>query len=56
MEHFLVMLVPLLAGFMLLGIGFNNREHEWGVRLIGAGALLMLAPIAVKLYLTLHLT
>lgn len=54
MDHYLVMLALLVGGFLLLGVGFNNREREWGVRLIGAGTLVVLAPIALKLYIALH--
>ncbi|WP_437884150.1 hypothetical protein [Pseudomonas sp. LRF_L74] len=55
MDHYDIMLLLLCIGFLLLGIGFSYREREWGVSLIGFGALVMLAPIALKMYLVLHL-
>ena len=55
MEAFTLMLALLVAGFLLLGFGFNYREREWGVRLIGAGVLVCLMPIAVRMYLALPL-
>mgnify|MGYP001171564583 CR=1 FL=1 len=55
MEHFMMMLVPLLIGFLMVGVGFNYREQEWGVRLLSAGVVLLLVPILVKIYLSLHL-
>lgn len=53
MDHYHLMLVLLVSGFLLLGIGFNFRENEWGVRLLGVGVLLMLAPIALRVHLAL---
>ncbi|MFG0380121.1 hypothetical protein ACF8C6_04055 [Pseudomonas sp. zbq_18] len=54
MDSFNIMLALLVSGFLLLGFGFNYREHEWGVRLIGVGVLVTLMPIAFRLYLALH--
>ena len=54
MESYHFMLALLIVGFLLLGFGFNYREHEWGVRLIGVGVLVTLTPIAFRLYLALQ--
>lgn len=54
MDHFNTMLALLVSGFLLLGFGFNYREHEWGVRLIGVGVLVTLMPIAFRMYLALQ--
>lgn len=32
MDSYHTMLALLIFGFLLLGFGFNYREHEWGVR------------------------
>ncbi|MGP0174364.1 hypothetical protein ACSVIJ_21125 [Pseudomonas sp. NCHU5208] len=53
MDHYHLMLALLLGGFLLLGVGFNFREHEWGVRLLGFGVLIMLVPIALRVHLAL---
>lgn len=53
MDHYHLMLLLLIGGFTLLGVGFNYREHEWGVRIIGLGAVLMLVPIALRIHLAL---
>lgn len=53
MDHYHLMLVLLVSGFLLLGIGFNFRESEWGVRLLGVGVLLMLVPIVLRVHLAL---
>ncbi len=54
MDSFNTMLALLVSGFLLLGFGFNYREHEWGVRLIGVGVLVTLMPIAFRMYLALQ--
>ena len=48
-----IMIALLVAGFLLLGIGFSNREHEWGIWLTGLGVLAMFAPLAFKLFVEL---
>ncbi len=53
MDHFHLMLMLLMGGFLLLGVGFNFREHEWGVRVLGLGTLIMLVPIALRIHLAL---
>ncbi|MDG9929399.1 MULTISPECIES: hypothetical protein [Pseudomonas] len=54
MDQYHIMLALLIVGFLLLGFGFNYREHEWGVRLMSAGIVVTLAPIAFRLYLALQ--
>lgn len=53
MDHYHLMLALLISGFVLLGVGFNFREHEWGVRVLGVGVLLMLVPIVLRVHLAL---
>ncbi|WP_177326826.1 hypothetical protein [Pseudomonas sp. ML96] len=55
MDAIHIMLVLLIAGFLLLGFGFNYREHEWGIRLMGAGVLVTLMPIVFRVYQALQL-
>jgi hypothetical protein len=51
MDAFHIMIVLLISGFLLLGIGFNNREQEWGIWLTGLGALSMFAPLFFKVFI-----
>ncbi|MBH3337493.1 MULTISPECIES: hypothetical protein [unclassified Pseudomonas] len=53
MDHYDLMLVLLIGGFLMLGVGFNFREHEWGVLVLGLGVLVMLVPIALRVHLAL---
>ncbi|WP_165496876.1 hypothetical protein [Phytopseudomonas dryadis] len=53
MDAFHTMIVLLVAGFLLLGIGFNNRDREWGVWLTGIGVLSMFAPLFFKVFIEL---
>ncbi len=55
MDPYHLMLLLLSAGFLLLGFGFNFRDHQWGMALMGAGILVTLAPIAYRLHLALQL-
>ncbi|WP_286784463.1 MULTISPECIES: hypothetical protein [Pseudomonas] len=54
MDNFHLMIFLLVAGFLLLGIGFTFREKEWGVWMTGVGGLSMLAPIALGIYIGLN--
>ena len=53
MDSFHIMIVLLVVGFLLLGIGFNNRDHEWGVWLTGLVVLSMFAPLFFKIFVEL---
>ncbi|VXD02325.1 conserved hypothetical protein [Pseudomonas sp. 8Z] len=53
MEHYHLMLALLIGGFLLLGVGFNFRDNEWGVRALGIGVIMLLAPIALRVHLAL---
>lgn len=55
MDTLHITLTLLVVGFLLLGFGFNYREHEWGVRLIGVGVLVTLAPVVFRVYEALQL-
>jgi hypothetical protein len=48
-----VMITLLVAGFLLLAIGFTNRAREWGVWLIGIGVVSMFTPLVYKVFLEL---
>ena len=54
MEQTHLMLAVLLSGFVLLGIGFNWRDNEWGIRLMLVGIIAVLAPIGLHVYTTLN--
>lgn len=55
MYHYHLILALLVAGFLLMGVGFHFRERNFGVRLIAFGVLATLAPIAYGLYVALQL-
>jgi hypothetical protein len=54
MDHFHLMLLLIVTGFILLGVGFSYRDNEWGIKLIGLGALCAFGPILFKLYIAFH--
>jgi len=43
------MLVPILAGMILLGIGFNFRDKNVGVFAMWIGMLLILATVLFRI-------
>ncbi|MCC9624056.1 hypothetical protein LPB41_20445 [Thalassospira sp. MA62] len=45
----IIILIVCIVGFCLLGTGFNNRDSNWGLCLMWAGALTMLGPIVFRL-------
>lgn len=53
MDDLHLMIVLLISGFLLLGIGFSNREKEWGIWLTGLGTVSMFAPIVLKMMIGL---
>ncbi|MCY1379847.1 hypothetical protein D9M69_676080 [compost metagenome] len=53
MDNVQLMIALLVTGFLLLGIGFSNREKDWGVWLTGLGTASMFAPIVLKMYIEL---
>lgn len=48
------MLTLIITGFLLLGVGYNFRDHEWGVGLLGLGIVCMLSSVAFKIYITFY--
>lgn len=44
-----LMLGLLVLGFLLLGTGFNFRDKGWGVAVMMAGAVVLLATIAARI-------
>ncbi len=53
MDEVHIMIALLVSGFILLVIGFSQREHDWSLWLTGLGLLSMFAPLALRLYLGL---
>ncbi|WP_339480514.1 MULTISPECIES: hypothetical protein [unclassified Pseudomonas] len=49
MSSFNAMLVPILAGMILLAIGFNFRDKNVGVFAMWIGMLLILATVVIKI-------
>ena len=49
MSSFNAMLVPILAGMILLPIGFNFRDKNVGVFAMWIGMLLILATVVIKI-------
>ncbi|MDB6445211.1 MULTISPECIES: hypothetical protein [Pseudomonas] len=48
------MLVPILAGMVLLGIGFNFRDKNVGVFAMWIGMLLILATVLFRILAKLN--
>ena len=44
-----VILAVCVVGFVLLGVGFTNRNQNWGVAMMWVGGVTMLGPIAYRL-------
>jgi|APHig6443717817_1056837.scaffolds.fasta_scaffold07371_4 hypothetical protein len=49
-----VMLGLLFTGFLLMGVGFSFRDHNWGIALLTLGSFTMLGTIGYRMYLALH--
>ncbi|SDT45576.1 hypothetical protein NLK61_06115 [Pseudomonas fuscovaginae UPB0736] len=43
------MLIPILAGMLLLAVGFNFRENRAGPALMWSGMLLILGTVLYKI-------
>ncbi|CDM42654.1 MULTISPECIES: hypothetical protein [Pseudomonadaceae] len=53
MNELEVMIALIVAGFLLLTIGFAKRDHDLGIYTMVLGILLMFCTIGYKLYLEL---
>jgi hypothetical protein len=54
MESMYWMLLLLFVGFLLLGFGFNYRNHNGGIGLMGLGIISVLSTVLYKLHLILN--
>ncbi|MDO7897595.1 hypothetical protein [Pseudomonas citrulli] len=54
LSTFNAMLVPILAGMLLLAIGFNFRDKNVGVFAMWIGMLLILATVVFKILTKLN--
>ncbi|MCJ8202758.1 hypothetical protein [Pseudomonas sp. RGM2987] len=54
MSAFHAMLVPIIAGMILLAIGFNFRDKNVGVFAMWIGMLLILATVVFKILAKLN--
>ncbi|MCQ2029125.1 hypothetical protein [Stutzerimonas zhaodongensis] len=52
MDRIDTMLLLIVASFILMGAGFNFREHKWGVALLGLGIVSVLSTLLYKLQIT----
>lgn len=52
MDHINTMLLLIIVSFILMGAGFNFREHTWGIALLGLGIVSMLSTLLYKLQIT----
>jgi hypothetical protein len=50
--HWLLSLIVI--GFVLLCVGFNYRDSNWGVGLLAVGILTMFSTLAFKMYITFY--
>jgi hypothetical protein len=54
MSAFHAMLIPILAGMILLAIGFNFRDKNAGIFSMWIGMLLILATVVFKILAKLN--
>ncbi|MBD9440261.1 hypothetical protein [Pseudomonas sp. PDM04] len=54
MSSFHAMLIPILAGMILLAIGFNFRDKNAGVLAMWIGMLTILATVVFKILAKLN--
>lgn len=54
MDSLLWMLLLIVTGFLLLGFGFNFRDHLVGVCLLSLGIIVTLSTVLFKLYTVLY--
>ncbi|MNJ68721.1 hypothetical protein [Pseudomonas flexibilis] len=54
MESLHWMLLLIVTGFLLLGFGFNFRDHMVGVCLMAMGIVVTLSTVLLKLYTVLY--
>lgn len=54
MSAFQAMLIPILAGMILLAIGFNFRDKNAGIFAMWIGMLTILATVVVKILAKLN--
>jgi hypothetical protein len=54
MSTFHAMLIPILAGMLLLAVGFNFRDKNAGVFAMWIGMLTILATVVIKILAKLN--
>ncbi|CAN7606790.1 hypothetical protein [Pseudomonas sp. GL-B-26] len=54
MSSFHAMLIPILAGMIMLAIGFNFRDKNIGVFAMWIGMLMILATVVFKILAKLN--
>lgn len=54
MKEFYVMFAIIVLAFVLLIVGYSQRDKEWGVALIGFGVLGAFCTLLYKIYFTLN--
>ena len=54
LSSFHAMLVPILAGMLMLAIGFNFRDKNAGVFAMWVGMLMILATVVYKILAKLN--
>ncbi|MEJ8865050.1 hypothetical protein WKW88_14750 [Pseudomonas jessenii] len=54
MSTFHAMLIPILAGMLLLAVGFNFRDKNAGVFAMWIGMLTILATVVLKILAKLN--
>ena len=54
MSTFHAMLIPILAGMLMLAVGFNFRDKNAGVFVMWIGMLTILATVIIKILAKLN--
>lgn len=52
MQHLDWLILLITTGFVLLCVGYNFRDQQWGVAILAAGVLTMFSTLAFKMFIT----
>jgi len=52
MQHLDWLILLITTGFVLLCVGYNFRDQQWGMAILAAGVLTMFSTLAFKMYIT----
>ena len=53
--HINITIALIIAGFFLIGVGFQNRQSSWGIGVLGVGVAICLTTIAYRIYIAIQI-